>query len=307
MVQIGLMFEGQDGLNWDNWKQMLKTAEESGYQCVFRSDHFTNATGIHKDALELWASLTYAAAVTKQLEIGCLVTPITFRHPAMIVQSALAVDVLSEGRLVLGLGTGWQDREHREFGIDFPPLAERYERLQDALEITERLLNNDAPVSYDGKHYELDGALLTMKRKGTPRILIGGNGKTKTLPLVARYATEWNAVYTSHADFKERNALLNEYLAEHGRKPSDVKRSLMMRVIYGKTDADVQAQLANMSSSKEDLIKRGLIVGTGSEIVDQIGAWAEVGVERFMLQWLSLDNPAGVESMAQDILPHFHQ
>lgn len=305
-AQIGIMIEGQDGLNWERWQRILQTAEDSGYQCVFRSDHFTNAQGPHKDALELWTSLTYAASHTERIEFGPLVTPITFRHPAMITQYAAAIDKLSNGRLILGMGTGWQDREHNDFGIYFPPLSERYERLEDGLEIVTRLFNHDEPVSYDGKHFSLDGAYLTYKRMGGPLLLIGGNGPKKTLPLAAKYAKEWNAVYLDRETFKARNALLDGYLEDEGREASDVKRSLMTRVIYGADEAAVNAKLATIKSSKEDLIKRGIIVGTGQDVVDQIGQWVDCGVERFMLQWIELDDIAGMEAMAQDVLPHFH-
>lgn len=301
-MQIGLMLEGQNGLNWDNWKRILQTAENCNYQCVFRSDHFTNAQGPVMDALELWTSLTYAASHTTRIEFGPLVTPITFRHPALLVQYAAAVDVLSNGRLILGMGTGWQDREHHAFGIPFPPLNERYERLQEGLDIVRLLFNHDEAVSYDGKYYSLRDALILMKRKGGPVQLIGGNGKQKTLRLAAKYALEWNGVYLNHADFRERSALLDQYLQEEGRDPRSVKRSLMIRVIYGRTDARVNEQLAAMSASKADLIDRGIVVGTGSEVLDQLGRWQDAGVQRIMLQWLDLDDIDGIESMAADII-----
>jgi len=305
MTQIGLMLEGQNGLNWENWDAILRVAEEKGYQCIFRSDHFTNAGGAHKDALELWTSLTYAATITDRIEFGPLVSPITFRHPSMLVQYAAALDLLSKGRFIFGLGTGWQDREHNAFGIHFPSFKERYERLQDGLEIAKHLFNHDEPVSYQGKHYSLDGALLTMKRTGGPQMLIGGNGPKKTLPLVAKYADEWNALYAAPELFVERNALLNQYLAAEGRKPEDVKRSLMIRVIYG-DDATLKPHLERFDTTKEALVERGFIIGTGQEIVDQVGAWVERGIERFMLQWLELEDTDGLAAMADDLLPHFH-
>src|SRR5262245_40664430 len=116
MAQVGIMIEGQDGLNWERWEKLLHAAEDFGYQCLFRSDHFTNSSPPDKDALELWTSLTYAASVTKRIEFGPLVAPVTFRHPSMTVRIAAAVDDLSGGRLVLGMGAGWQDREHQKFG-----------------------------------------------------------------------------------------------------------------------------------------------------------------------------------------------
>lgn len=304
-MQIGLMFEGQMGLNWDYWKRILDIADNSGYQSVFRSDHFTNPTGDIQDALELWTSLTYAAAMTKNIEFGPMVTPITFRHPAFIAQYAASVDVLSEGRLVLGMGTGWQDREHEAFGIYFPPISERYERLQDGLEIVSRLFSADEPISYEGKHFSLKDAQITMKRKDT-QILIGGNGPNKTLPLAAKYAVEWNAVYLNFEDFKQRNTLLDGYLQAEGRKAEDVKRSLMIRCIYGKDDASLAKALEGNQSSKAELQARGQVIGTGSEIVDILGKWQSAGLERIMLQWIDLDDLGSLENMAHEILPHFH-
>jgi alkanesulfonate monooxygenase SsuD/methylene tetrahydromethanopterin reductase-like flavin-dependent oxidoreductase (luciferase family) len=304
-MQIGIMIEGQAGLNWGNWKNILQTAEDSGYQCVFRSDHFSNTSGPFEDSLELWASLVYAASHTSRIEFGPLVTPITFRHPAIIANSAAAVDVLSNGRLYLGMGIGWQDREHKAFDIYFPESSERYERLTDALEIATRLYKADAPVSYEGRHFSLRDAQITMKRD--TKILIGGNGINKTMRLAAKYAAEWNGVFLNRGDYKERNQILDGYLAEEGRKPGDVKRSLMIRVFYGKTDAEVKKRMGETKLTKEELISRGVVVGTGAEIIEQLGAWQEVGCERIMLQWLEYDDMAGLEAMAAEILPAFHK
>jgi alkanesulfonate monooxygenase SsuD/methylene tetrahydromethanopterin reductase-like flavin-dependent oxidoreductase (luciferase family) len=284
MAQIGIMIEGQAGLNWQNWTNILNMAEETGYQCVFRSDHFTNPNGPHMDALELWTSLTYAASHTKRIEFGQLVTPITFRHPSMNVQYAAAIDLLSDGRFIFGLGTGWQDREHNEFGINFPPIGTRYEMLEDSLEFATRLLRSgDETVTYKGKHFSLNGAKLTMKSNRGPNILIGGNGPKKTLPLVAKYADEWNSVFATPEIYAERTQQLNALLEQEGRKPEDVKRSLMIRLFYRKDQQKLNEELAAMKSTKEELIARGLMVGSPQEITDQLAAWVERGVERFML------------------------
>lgn len=304
-MQIGIMIEGQMGLNWQNWAKILQTAEDAGYQCVFRSDHFSNPTGEFQDSLELFASLVYAASHTKRIEFGSLVTPITFRHPAIIAQSAAAVDVLSNGRLWLGMGIGWQEREHKAFDIYFPESKERYDRLTDGLEIATRLFKSKEPVTYQGKYYSLHDAQITMKRD--TKILIGGNGRNKTLRLAGKYADEWNAVYLNHADFKERNQILDGYLAEEGRKPSDVKRSLMIRVLYGKTEADLAKRMEGVKAPKEELVARGLMVGSGAEIVEQLGKWKDAGCERIMLQWLDYDDMQGLEDMAAEVLPSFHK
>ncbi len=309
MAQIGIMIEGQHDLNWARWKKLLQAAEDFGFQCVFRSDHFTNANPPDYDSLELWVSLTYAATHTQKIEFGPLVTPVTFRHPSITIRMAAQVDDLSGGRLVLGMGAGWQEREHRNFGIPFYDVPTRFEMLTDALEMTQQLLHSDTPVTFKGKHFSLDDAILLPRpeRKGGPPILIGGRGPKRTLPLAAKYADEWNAVFIPLEQFKERNTLLDQLLDERGRSRQSVKRSLMTQVVYEPTDAELSARLAGKPSVTELINDRGLIVGTGSAVVDQIGAWVEAGIERFMLQWMDLDNIDDLEKMARDVLPHFHR
>jgi F420-dependent oxidoreductase-like protein len=305
MTQIGIMIEGQDGLNWERWRRILGTAEDFGYQCVFRSDHYTNPDLPDKDSLELWVSLTYAATHTKRIEFGPCVAPVTFRHPTITTRMAAAVDDLSGGRLVLGLGAGWQDREHHNFGVPFYDRPTRFDMLEEALEVTTRLLRSDEPVSYQGEHFSLDGAILLPRPKRRTPILIGGKGPNRTMPLVAQYADEWNGVVIPLSDYKERAALLDELLPKYGRKPSDVKRSLMTQIIFGKDEAALAAKLNGRDA--QELIGRGFIVGIPSMVIDQIARWTEAGVERFMLQWLDQDNIADLEIIARDVLPHFHK
>jgi len=306
MTQIGIMIEGQNGLNWERWKRILQAAEDLGFKFVFRSDHFTNASGDDIDSLELWVSLTYAASHTKRIEFGPMVTPVTFRHPSMTVRYASQVDDLSNGRLVLGMGAGWQEREHKKFGIPFYDFPTRYAMLTEALDITQLLLESDVHVSYEGQHFSLDDAVLLPRPQRRTPILIGGNGPKRTLPLVAKYAQEWNAVFIEQETYRERSVLLDNLLQEQGRKPENVKRSLMTQVVYSTTQASLDARLATKGVSAADLIAKGLIVGTGTAVVDQIGKWSELGVERFMLQWLDLDDMDGLEALSNDVLPHFH-
>ena len=155
MTQIGIMIEGQEGLNWPRWKRILQTAEDCGYQSVFRSDHFTNPVGEDKDSLELWISLAYAASHTKSIEFGPLVAPITFRHPSMNVRYAASIDDLSGGRLVYGMGAGWQDREHQEvrhrLSTTFPLATKcwktRWSSRSDCC-------SSDTPSDFQGEYYQ---------------------------------------------------------------------------------------------------------------------------------------------------------
>src|SRR5512135_95984 len=158
MLQIAIMIEGQNGLNWPRWKAIAKLVEELGFIGLYRSDHFTNARPPEMDSLELWVSLTWLAENTSHIEFGPLVTPFSFRHPALTARMAAAVDDLSGGRLTLGLGAGWQDREHQVFGFDLLDLNGRFARFREGLECVTRLLQSDGPVTYHGEYYHLEGA-----------------------------------------------------------------------------------------------------------------------------------------------------
>jgi F420-dependent oxidoreductase-like protein len=306
MTQIGLMVEGQFGLTWARWKRLLRAAESLGYQCVFRSDHFTIAPP-DQESLEAWVSLAYAASHTRRIEFGTLVTPVTFRHPSITLRMAAAVDDLSRGRLVHGMGMGWNKREHRQFGVEFHDIPTRHAMLKDALEITTRLFHQADPVTYKGKHFSVKRAVLLPRphRPGGPPILIGGNGPKLTLPLAAKYADEWNGVFLSPDDFRQRNALLNELLEHDGRAVSSVKRSLMTEVVFGENDAELRAKLSARRGLSARLIKGNIIGGTPAAIIDRIGSYVEAGTERLMLQWLDLDDLDGLEKMAHTVLPHF--
>ncbi len=304
MVAIGLMIEGQWGLTWERWGKLLDLAERLGFDCVFRSDHYTIGPP-DQDSLETFVSLTYAAGNTQRIEFGPLVAPTTFRHPALTARMAAAIDDLSGGRMVIGLGTGWHEREHKQFGIPFYDQNTRYEMLEDALEITTRLYNSDTPVSYDGKHFSLDEAILLPrpKRAGGPPILIGGNGMKRTLPLAAKYASEWNGVHLSPSGFRERNQRLTELLDANNRPQSAVKRSLMTEIIYGVDDAQLKDKLSKQANPPDD--RR--IVGTASAVIDALGAYDEAGASRVMLMWADQDDLEGLEHLASNIIPHFHK
>lgn len=300
MTALGIMIEGQLGLTWERWARILDAAERLGFDSVFRSDHYT--TGAPEESLETFISLTYAASHTQRIEFGSLVAPVTFRHPSLTAKMGAQIDDLSNGRLVLGLGAGWNEGEHREFGVPFHTKRERFEMLEDALEITRRLYDSDEPFQYEGKHFSLDGAVLLPRpqRAGGPPILIGGGGKTRTLPLAARYAREWNVPFVTPETYRELNDHLTGLLQEQGRDPKTVKRSLMTTLTIAPTEAEVREK----TSESRDLSK--IIAGTPAQVVDRIGVYAEAGVERFMLQWLDLDDMEGLELVAQEVLPHFH-
>ncbi|TMF51061.1 MAG: LLM class flavin-dependent oxidoreductase, partial [Chloroflexi bacterium] len=196
MVAISIQIEGQDGLTWPRWKKLVAEVEALGFAGLYRSDHFTNGRPPDKAALETIVSLSYLAGNTQRVHFGPLVAPLSFRHPALLARQAAALDDLSGGRMILGVGAGWQEREHQLFGFDLGDIPTRMARLEEGLEVITRLLKSDEPVTFEGRFFQLRGATLLPRpqRPGGPSILLGGNGVKRTLPLVARYADIWNVL-----------------------------------------------------------------------------------------------------------------
>jgi F420-dependent oxidoreductase-like protein len=316
MVAISIQIEGQNGLTWPHWKQLVKEIEDLGFAGLFRSDHFTNARPPDKDSLEMIVSLTYLADHTQRIHFGPLVAPISFRNPTLLARQAAALDDLGGGRMILGVGAGWQDREHRLFGHNLGDVPTRMARLEEGLEVITQLLNSDEPVTYEGKFFQLRGATLLPRpqRPGGPRILIGGNGPKRTLPLVARYAHIWNANFLSPEAFHERSATLDQLLQAAGRNPSEVKRTVMLSLSFGRDMAELDRKLswrrddpqhAGKSIEKviEDLSMDGTIVGTPGMIIEQINAYEKVGADELVLQWFDLDDIDGLRAVANGVLP----
>jgi F420-dependent oxidoreductase-like protein len=281
--------------------------EASGYVGLFRSDHYTNASPPDLDSLECWVSLTWLATHTQRIEFGPLVSPVSFRHPTQTARMAAAVDDLSGGRLILGIGAGWQEREHTNYGWDLLPIKERFLRFEEGLEVITRLLKSDEPVNFTGDYFQLKEGIVLPRpnRPGGPPIMVGGNGQRRTLPLVARFAQEWNGLLLPPDEIINLNKQLDKYIYQSGRHPTDVRRSLMTGCVFGKDPYDVEAKINRRWHEQKtvvDLRQRGLIVGTAEEIVEQCQQIAEAGIQRVMLQWLDLDDIAGLETMADGIL-----
>jgi F420-dependent oxidoreductase-like protein len=307
VIEIAIMIEGQNGLNWPRWQALAVAVEELGFSGLYRSDHYTNANPPDLDSLELWISLAWLASHTNRIEFGPLVSPVSFRHPTMTARMACAVDDLSGGRLHLGLGAGWQEREHKNFGWELLEVTDRFHRFREGLDVITLLLENDEPVDYEGEYYRLQEAVLLPRpqRPGGPPIVIGGNGVKMTLPLVARFANEWNGVYVTPDRYAELNNQLDEYLLHRERKPSDVRRSIMVGCEFGRDAKEVAQRVKARTAGKQtqaELRERGLVVGTAEEIAEQINAYSRAGVQRIMLQWLDLDDLEGLAALAKGIL-----
>ncbi len=303
MIEVALMIEGQDGLNWPRWKALAEAAEGLGLAGLFRSDHFTNPEGPAKDALELWISFAYLAATTERIEFGPMVSPISFRNPVVSAWSAAAVDDLSGGRFHMGLGAGWQEREHRSFGFDLLELKERFARFEEGVQVVKLLLQSDEPVAFDGSYFHLEDAVLLPRpaRAGGPPIVIGGNGEKRTMPLAARYADEWNAVFATPERFAALSQHLDGLLAAEGRVPDSMRKTLMHRVTVGATDIDVARKTEGMDVAA--LKERGALIGTPNEVAEGLLAFDAVGVQRIMAQLADMTDLDGVELLGTKVLP----
>ncbi|HLG61433.1 MAG TPA: TIGR03560 family F420-dependent LLM class oxidoreductase [Ktedonosporobacter sp.] len=319
MVDISLQIEGQDGLTWTGWKRWTTEVEALGFAGLFRSDHYTNARPPDKNSLEMIVSLTYCADHSQRAHFGPLVSPLSFREPTLLARQAAALDDLSGGRMILGVGAGWQEREHTLFGHNLGDIPTRMNRLEEGLEVITRLLHSDEPVTYEGNFYHLREATLLPRpqRSGGPRIMIGGTGVKRTLPLAVRYADIWNAPFTSPETFHERSTYLDTLLREAGREPKSVKRTLMAPIFLGRDMNELDQQLQWRQSRPEladksldevitALHNNGFLVGTPEIIVEQIHTYANVGVEEIMLVQRGDPSEQTIEQLriiAEQIIP----
>lgn len=310
MTDICLMLEGQEDLTWERFFRFVDAAEQLGYDGLFRSDHLTSLDGNPgKESLALWPSLTALAQRTTRIRFGPMVCSITFRHPAILAKMAASVDVLSNGRLDLGIGAGWNPHEHEMFGIPYPRYRDRLDRLDEGATVIEALWSGH-PRTTTGPRYPLiDAESHPSPVNKQPKLIMGGKG-SQTLKVVAKHATEWNFSYSTLELFVEKSAELDRACDDIGRNPEEVTRSMMLPFAIGRNTADLQthidahrAAFSDLPSNSDGWREAGFIVGTSNEVVDQIGQRREAGATRFMLQQNALDDLNSVELVASEVIP----
>jgi alkanesulfonate monooxygenase SsuD/methylene tetrahydromethanopterin reductase-like flavin-dependent oxidoreductase (luciferase family) len=270
-----------------------------------------------RESLETWVALTLTAAETTRLRFGPLVCPITFRHPSLLARMAAAVDALSGGRLVLGVGAGWNDQEHRAFGLPFPPLQERMDMLQEGLEVITRLLG-DAPAQFAGRYYQLEGANPRPKPAQRPRIpvLIGTTGERRMLRIVARYADEWDVPGTiTPAAYRAKRERLAAYCREINRDPREIRHCVSTAFLIGRNEQELRRRTVAMQqlmphlasldipSVHNALRKEEWLIGTPDQIVAALQALADEGVERVMLRHNDQTDFEALELVAHEVMP----
>jgi F420-dependent oxidoreductase-like protein len=316
-MDLGIMLEGQEGLDWGRWRRYAQRVEALGYESLWRSDHFFSLMGrSERDALETWVSLADLAAHTSRLRFGPLVCSMTFREPSLLARMAAAVDDLSGGRLVLGVGAGWNEREHEAFGLPFPPVGKRMDMLEEGIQVLQALFTGEK-VSFSGKHYSLKDAEMhprPVQHPGPP-LLVGGGGEKRTLQIVARYADEWNGFAPSAELYKQKLAVLERHCEAARRDPATIKRSVMAAFIVGRDAAEIrhraegiQGVLTAMAQTPveqlpEMMRARGWLVGTPSQVIEQIKELEALGISRIMLQHHNQADEEVVDLIAREIMP----
>jgi alkanesulfonate monooxygenase SsuD/methylene tetrahydromethanopterin reductase-like flavin-dependent oxidoreductase (luciferase family) len=316
MMELSVSVEGLFGLTWPAWKRLVRAVEDLGFAGLYLSDHFILNVPPNCPSLELIVALTHLADTTERVRFGSMVAPLSVRDPVMLTRQAAALDELSGGRMVLGVGTGWEEGEHTMFGYPLGDMPTRFARLEEGLEIITGLLRSDEPVTFEGRFFQLQEAVLPGPRrpKGPP-VMIGGSGPKRTLPLVARFADIWNAQELSPDGVRERSALLDELLVTTDRRPGDVRRTFNAFVVCGRTPQEVAERLrgyrryAGFAPLPQDQVLEQLrtewmaIVGTPDEIVAQMQAYEAAGIVELSMQWPGVDDIEGLEIVATEVLP----
>jgi F420-dependent oxidoreductase-like protein len=301
-VQLRVFTEPQQGATYDELVRVAKAAEELGFDAFFRSDHYATIGGEGGvGSTDAWVTLAGLARETSRIRLGTLVSPITFRLPGVLAISVAQVDQMSGGRVELGIGTGWFDREHEAYGIPFPPLGERFERLEEQLQVVTGLWTADGSFSFDGKHYQLSDspALPKPVQRPRPPIVMGGFGAKRTPRLAATYADEYNVPMRSLSDTAEAFDRVRAACAETGR---EIVLSAAQTIAVGRDDAEVTRRAEAIGVGAAQAREHGL-GGTVDEVVDKIGRFAEAGATRVYLQTFDLSDLGHLELIAQEVAP----
>ena len=310
-----------DSLDRETVLQGVDTAVDTGLEGLWAPDHFM--LGPKAEEFEVWTLLSALAERTDNVDLGPLVGSITYRNPALLAKMATTVDILSAGRLRLGLGAGWHEEEHRAYGFDFPDIGDRIEMLEEGIQIIESMFTEDDPT-FAGEHYTIDGALNEPKPVSQPHppIAVGGTGP-EMLRLAARHADEWNVEISGRArgrsiEFKARK--FDEYLKDEGRDPNEVERSWLAHVLVREDEAAVESALKDVfplpwgeeSDMDERLTdaadareKGDMLIGTPAQVAEQIEEIRNLGFGKLQLLFLDFPDSRGMELFGDKVAPQF--
>jgi alkanesulfonate monooxygenase SsuD/methylene tetrahydromethanopterin reductase-like flavin-dependent oxidoreductase (luciferase family) len=306
-MRVCLMIEGQESVTWEEWKALAQACEESAIEALFRSDHYLSVMGdTDRGSLDAWATLAGLAAITTELRLGTLVSPVTFRHPSVLAKNVVTADHISGGgRIELGMGTGWLEAEHEAYGLPFQSTGERFELLEEQIEIVRRQWEEEG-FEFRGRHYQLNGNALP-KPLAPPNLIVGGRARPRSLRLAARWADEYNLVMMTREECAEAIPRVIETWAT-AERPRPVI-SLMTSCIIGSDEVDLLERVhATAEARGEEAVdpeayleaeRPNSLVGTVAQIREQLAELEEIGVERVMLQYLTHADLDGVNYIAE--------
>ncbi|HEV7823792.1 MAG TPA: LLM class F420-dependent oxidoreductase [Mycobacteriales bacterium] len=307
-MDFRIFTEPQQGATYDDLLAVAKCAEDAGYDAFFRSDHYLamgDADG-RPGPTDAWTTLAGLARDTSRIRLGTLMTSATFRLPGVLSIQVAGVDQMSGGRVELGIGAGWYEQEHTAYGIPFPPVKERFDRLEEQLEILTGLWGtpDGERFSFAGAHYQLTDSPALPKPVQSPRppILIGGGGPKRTPALAARFADEFNMPFASVDDTATQFGRVREALSAVGRAPGDLRWSNALVLCCGRDDAEVRRRAEAIGRDADELRENGA-AGTPEEVVEKLGRYAEVGSQRMYLQVLDPADLDHVELVAAEVMP----
>jgi F420-dependent oxidoreductase-like protein len=308
-VDLRIFTEPQQGASYDDLLRVARTAEDAGYDAFFRSDHFLAMGDLSGEPgpTDSWVTLAGLARDTRRIRLGTLVTSATFRLPGPLAVAVAQVDQMSGGRVELGLGAGWFEPEHTAYGIPFPGLEERFDRLTEQLEIITglwRTLPGDR-FSFSGVHYRIEDspALPKPVQQPHPPVIVGGKGPRRTPQLAARFATEVNVAFASMDEVAEQFARVDAACRAIDRDPGERRRSVALIACVGRDDVEVTKRALTLGQEVDELRAKG-ITGTPAEVVDLLGTWRErTGISRVYLQILDLADLDHVELIAAEVAP----
>jgi F420-dependent oxidoreductase-like protein len=305
-MDLRIFTEPQQGATYDDLLAVARAAEDLGFGGFFRSDHYLHTGGDGGPGpTDAWTTLAGLARDTSTIRLGTLVTSATFRLPGPLAVQVAGVDQMSGGRVELGLGAGWFEAEHAAYGIPFPPVGERFDRLEEQLAVITGLWGTETgkTFSHNGAHYPVvdSPALAKPVQEGGVPIIIGGGGKRRTPALAVRYAAEFNAAFASPADSGRLFERVCDVARDAGRDPASLTLSAAQVVCLGDDEATLARRAAAIGRDIEDLRATGL-AGSADEVVERIGAFAEVGASRLYLQVLDLSDLGHLADIADGVL-----
>ena len=306
-MDFRVFLEPQQGASYDDQVAVAKAAESLGFSAFFRSDHYLAMSG---DGLpgptDSWVTLAGIARETSEIRLGTLVTSATFRHPGPLAISVAQVDAMSAGRVEFGIGAGWFEAEHRAYAIPFPALGERFDRLEEQLDIITGMWSSPVGETFDyaGTHYHVadSPALPKPVQRPHPPIIIGGGGANRTPALAARFAAEFNLAFPTLDFVGLQLGRVQSALHAIGRAGDDIVYSAAFAVCAGRDEAQIARRADAISRDVDELRANTPLVGTPDEIVDRLGPFAEAGVQRVYLQLLDASDLDHLELFATEVM-----